>query len=80
MWDSTYCSTYICEFIYQRIVGSDFPSKNAFSSTNDLPGCENGASWDAPLMVANDNMLPYTCVHPATWKIKYQNKLVLREY
>jgi hypothetical protein len=72
MWSSTYCGS----FIFQRIVGSGFPSKNDFSRPNDLPGCENGASWDAPLMVANDKIPPpYIWVHPATWKIKYQNKL-----
>lgn len=46
--------------------GSCFPSKNALNRTKDLSGCENGASCDAPLMVAKDNILPYTCVHPAT--------------
>ncbi|KAF7819142.1 10 kDa chaperonin, mitochondrial-like [Senna tora] len=53
--------------------GSGLPSKNALNSTSDLSGCENGASWAAPLMVANDNMSPYTCVHPATFKITPKN-------
>lgn len=39
-------------------LGSGFPSRNALSSTSDLCGWEKGASWDAPLIVAYDKMLP----------------------
>lgn len=52
--------------IWKNGSGSGFPSKNAFSSTSDLSGWENGASWAAPLTVANDKMSPYSCVQPAT--------------
>jgi len=55
--------------IWKNGCGSGFPSKNALSSTSDLSGWENGASWAAPLTVANDKMSPYTCVQPATWKL-----------
>ncbi|KAK6922466.1 hypothetical protein RJ641_012973 [Dillenia turbinata] len=40
--------------------GNGRPSKKALNRPSDLPGCENGASWDAPLMVANDKISPWT--------------------
>ena len=52
--------------VHYRACGSCFPSKDALNNTIDLFGCENGALCDAPLMVAKDNISPYTCVHPAT--------------
>lgn len=45
--------------------GSGFPPRNALKRASDRLGCDNGASCDAPLMVAKDKMSPYTCVHPA---------------
>ena len=52
----------------QKACGRGLPPRNARNKTSDLSGWENGASWDAPLMVAKERMLPYTCVHPPTWK------------
>jgi hypothetical protein len=43
---------------YQNSSGRGLPSKKDLNSTSDLSGCENGASCDAPLTVANDSMLP----------------------
>ena len=72
-----------CTFVYELAQcsvndgdsGIVLPAKNELNSTSDLFGCVNGASWAAPLMVAKDKILPYTCVHPATcksemWKTK----------
>jgi len=42
----------------QKASGRGWPPKNALNRTSDLSGCENGASWDAPLMVAKDRILP----------------------
>jgi hypothetical protein len=42
----------------QNASGRGWPPRNALNSTSDLSGCENGASWDAPLMVAKDRILP----------------------
>lgn len=42
----------------QKASGKGLPSKNDLNSTSDLSGCENGASWDAPLMVAKESILP----------------------
>lgn len=42
----------------QNASGRGRLSKNALNSTSDLSGWENGASWDAPLMVAKDKILP----------------------
>jgi len=39
--------------------GKDLPSKNDLNSISDLLGCEKGASWEAPLTVANERILPY---------------------
>lgn len=41
----------------QNSSGKGRPCKNDLNSTRDLSGCENGASWDAPLMVAKESML-----------------------
>lgn len=42
----------------QKVSGSGLPCRNALKSTRALSGCEKGASWEAPLMVANDSMSP----------------------
>ena len=43
----------------QETSGKGMPSKNDLNSTSDLSGCEKGASWEAPLTVANERILPY---------------------
>lgn len=52
----------------QNASGSGRPSRNDLNKTSDRSGCENGASCDAPLIVAKESILPYTWVHPPTWK------------
>lgn len=52
--------TFICMINCQNDSGKGFPFKNDRNNTNDLSGCENGASCDAPLTVANENIFPYT--------------------
>lgn len=42
----------------QNVSGSGRPSKNDLNSTSDLSGWENGASCDAPLIVAKESILP----------------------
>lgn len=44
----------------QNVSGRGLLSKNDLNSISDLSGCENGASWEAPLMVAKERILPYT--------------------
>lgn len=51
-------------------LGGGFPSRNAVNSASDLAGCDMGAVWEPPLMVAKDRISPYTCVHPPTWRRK----------
>jgi hypothetical protein len=46
------------QHLFQNSSGRGLPSKKDLNSTSDLSGCENGASCDAPLTVANDSMLP----------------------
>lgn len=62
---------YICEFRqWESASGNGFPPTNELNRSSDLSGCVIGASWPAPLMVANDKTSPYTCVHPTTWQVK----------
>jgi len=56
----------------QSMSGRGRVSRKDLNSTSDLFGCEKGASCDAPLTVANDNMFPYASVHPPTCKPKAQ--------
>nr|ACL53888.1 unknown [Zea mays] len=52
---------------HEKVSGRGWPCRNARKSTSDRPGCEKGASWEAPLTVAKDSAPPpYTCVHPPT--------------
>lgn len=57
----------------KKACGKGPPRRNARNRTSDLSGWENGASWDAPLMVAKERMFPYTCVQPPTWKPQNDN-------
>jgi hypothetical protein len=43
---------------HEKVSGRGWPCRNALKSTSDRPGCEKGASWEAPLMVANDSAPP----------------------
>lgn len=52
--------------ICQKDLGKGLFSKNDLNKTSDLLGCEKGASWEAPLMVANVRVFAYTWVHPPT--------------
>lgn len=42
----------------QKASGRGWLSKNDLNNTSDLSGCENGASCDAPLIVAKERILP----------------------
>lgn len=59
------------------LFGSGLPLRKALSISKDLSGWDNGVEWPAPLTVAKVRMFPYTWVHPATYSIKHQNKLLL---
>lgn len=69
------CGFLICVMVLAR--GRVLPVTKDAKRTRDLSGCENGASCEAPLIVAKDSKSPYTCVHPPTWdkqKIKIDKK------
>jgi len=44
--------------ICQNVSGNGLPARKALKSPRDLAGCENGASCEAPLMVAKERISP----------------------